>query len=1164
MKNHIFTFLVCIAFLFSVQSVLANNELIPNKVSTATSYSWETPHATVLPGGDLVWAPLPFQLVKGSSVRYIDFVGGSDSNNGLTTATAWKHHPWDAAATGNAAAGSGIQTYIFKRGVIYRGRLTADESGAVGNPIRLTSDPAWGTGEAAIYGSVQQTSGWTKGSTSVASKIPNGASVWYKSVSGLNRPKVVAEVTASGIKRVRLARTPNYVDTPDEPMQQWWLFTGKSLSNLTDTKNLIFPADYFTGGDVWATEGDNAVTMCTLWKQSINGYNASTKTITVSDQNFGGKNGKYYTENTPYMLDVPGEYYYDGSRIFIRLEGDKDPNTTTIEIAKESTLLTLSSKNNVEISGITFGFTTNDAVRFGDEGIAAINLASCNNMVVKNCKFQYLNAGVQTTGPGVGNNIVFTDNEMNFMDDFAAFLFGVADLTIQRNKVYETGTRHQGRWYSAIMAIAGFPTVGEISGNIIEHAWGSALNFNWGKTDGSANSVPFIRGLVHHNRVSHSLQGVNDYGGIEAWQGGPVYTFNNISEDAQGLKYNTDGTTWSLGFPFYFDGAFKQYVFNNIVKGKGWSKNGPAYNQVLGYYNMYVHNNAYNTASLTGSGDGALALDGKNYYLGNVADSCNYVFDHTAATVGLPFESFAQNFSSGRTFMGKFASADGGTRYFLDGFVNRQKFYKAAVTETGFETSTRVFEDPKNDDYRPTPESEVIDQGVKFFVPFALSNVVGEWGFQRHKADSSVIKTENFFFSPEYTNRETYKNVYKNNLKAFNVTASSFVKGNLEDYADGALSFNGTTTYCRAANSYNASVDLNVSTGSFIIETYFKTQTGHTGGTLMAKFLATGYGYQVGINAGGKIQLSIMNNAVVESSIASATNVNDGNWHHVLIEVNRSNSTNTIYIDGVSANGTTSGTLTGPITNNSEFTIGKNKDGNFFAGVIDFVRISRASLADAKTTIAELYKWQFDGPFNRDFTGNLPVGKRDAGAIERGTKLCDMTTSSSKLNFPLAGGTQSFTINAPQGFSIIKKLDITNATNKKTDTFYGYSLSGNTLTVTAPASTTKRIVEIWILGCNETKKVIITQQVITGVPTLQMTDIDVMPNPVSQHQALNISLPNLSKPSKAVVTDLKGRIIDTVMLYPGENSYNVNFGSGIYLLSVATDSMLYRTKIVVK
>ncbi|MBT7165538.1 MAG: hypothetical protein HN904_22365, partial [Victivallales bacterium] len=52
-------------------------------------------------------------------------------------------------------------------------------------------------------------------------------------------------------------------------------------------------------------------------------------------------------------------------------------------------------------------------------------------------------------------------------------------------------------------------------------------------------------------------------------------------------------------------------------------------------------------------------------------------------------------------------------------------------------------------------------------------------------------------------------------------------------------------------------------------------------------------------------------------------------------------------------------------------------------GQLDFLRVSRGTLADAETTIEELYEWEFNGPFLRDFSGRAPTGKgRDAGAIE--------------------------------------------------------------------------------------------------------------------------------------------------------------------------------------
>ena len=58
--------------------------------------------------------------------------------------------------------------------------------------------------------------------------------------------------------------------------------------------------------------------------------------------------------------------------------------------------------------------------------------------------------------------------------------------------------------------------------------------------------------------------------------------------------------------------------------------------------------------------------------------------------------------------------------------------------------------------------------------------------------------------------------------------------------------------------------------------------------------------------------------------------------------------------------------------------------GEGFAGAIDFLRVCRSTLAESKTSIEELYAWEFDGPFLRDFANKAPAdGKRDAGAIGR-------------------------------------------------------------------------------------------------------------------------------------------------------------------------------------
>ena len=98
----------------------------PRTERTSKQYSWEQQYAKTDSSGALTWTPKPFVFESGDSIRYIDFDNGRDSNDGKTKNTPWKHHPWDSQATDQAAACSGVHTYVFKRGVDYRSTLSAE------------------------------------------------------------------------------------------------------------------------------------------------------------------------------------------------------------------------------------------------------------------------------------------------------------------------------------------------------------------------------------------------------------------------------------------------------------------------------------------------------------------------------------------------------------------------------------------------------------------------------------------------------------------------------------------------------------------------------------------------------------------------------------------------------------------------------------------------------------------------------------------------------------------------------------------------------------------------------------------------------------------------------------------------------------------------------
>src|SRR5579862_1062633 len=102
-------------------------EVVAPRKPERARWSWNNPEAEFTPTGDRVWKPAEFKYEAGAvaNVRYIDFEGGNDDNSGSEKTASWKHHPWDPSASGKSKACRGIFTYVFKRGVVYRGALIA-------------------------------------------------------------------------------------------------------------------------------------------------------------------------------------------------------------------------------------------------------------------------------------------------------------------------------------------------------------------------------------------------------------------------------------------------------------------------------------------------------------------------------------------------------------------------------------------------------------------------------------------------------------------------------------------------------------------------------------------------------------------------------------------------------------------------------------------------------------------------------------------------------------------------------------------------------------------------------------------------------------------------------------------------------------------------------
>ncbi len=813
-----------------------------------TDYEWQKPQAKVLPNGDLEWAPRPFEFQAGKTVRYIDFEEGDDSNPG-TKAAPWKHHPWDRAAKSNAAKSSGPVTYVFKRGVIYRGALEAKGSGTADEPIRLTSDPHWGSGEAVICGSVRVTD-WTKGADH--EDIPEASKVWRAKVEAL--PRAVWVMGSDGaITRLKLARTPNWTESnEDDVLSEWWTWKvgwsgsttrvgGRKMHLGKDPEHLTKDPEYYQDALVWSEWG---VMMGAPYAAPVEAVKPDKDGAVAlafqgpwhNDSQRVFQNNRYYLEDKPQYLDEPGEYWFDrqgkrgqGGTLYLRLPGDADPRKAVVEAGDRINLIDGKNVSHVHISGLTFRFGNIfwrlDYRFFQHEDVdsAAVRfLGTGENLHVRNCRFLHTSQAVRMDSSGAGevmDDIVVADNEILHTDHGAIKVRGsgktgggrMLHCEVLRNKLYRIGQRAlRPNGHHAVTV--GFPQTSMIAGNILHRCYASGLFTFGGKGSGQAGlDVPLARMLIFNNKVTDGLLASNDWGNIETWQGGPTYVFNNVSVNPGGLM-NWTGKRFAHAYDL--DAAFKNYHFNNIAVGKynDPSKrklaNTSAFQEIHSYQNTFFNNTAFRFLK----GSRRQAPDaGRDKFLGNIfQDISEMVFRHSdkegvdlnahhAGEQGEAFayetNAYARNVLYDIGGMVAVFEAEGGDYPDVETFAEGLRKRNALASDAGVLSETPPLRNPEDFDFRPNPNSAAIDRGVKAFVPWSLHAMVGEWNFTRNNADPRVVIDEHWYLTPYHKSRADYYTRPMFPLLAMNVDADDYVSGELEDWTDGALRLDGSSQY---------------------------------------------------------------------------------------------------------------------------------------------------------------------------------------------------------------------------------------------------------------------------------------------------------------------------------------------------------------------------------
>ena len=1065
--------------------------VLPALVSAAGAqpFSWQETYATVLPSGDLEWSPEAFAFEKGDSVRCIDYEGGDDSHDGLTPETAWKHHPWDPKASGRARQCQGIHTYVFKRGVYYRGVMNALESGEPGNPIRLTSDPAWGTGQAVISGGHRISGGWQQGATH--KDIPAPDKVWHIDLDFAPRTVYLVQPAADfasaddGITRIPLARMPNWkVSDPEDVKSEWWRWDnpGHPYFNLTmtsqdgrktlamgrDTEHITGPKELYLGAIIWAEFGwvDG-----TPYPAYVEGFDAGKNALGFegylgsATSRIISRNHRYYLEDKPHYLDDPdGEYWFEkkgsGGRLYIILPNGQNPNAAVIEAGKEPTLIDLTGHHDIVVSGLTFRFAnvawdlTEIPWLYAQKFRLKKHLhpacvrvwGPAHDITIANCTFEHVNSGVlmKAVNPGdridgiVVRDCAFRETDHHGVSIEEGLLWGdttpdraghLFDVKILRNSLHETGHRSPRVGATNAINVVNAETL-EVAGNIVSRAWHAGINVHGSKISSNVRDCPLTRILIHQNKVTDSIRTGDDCGNIETWQGGSAYVYNNVSGNPGGFRYDhwvTDHTAKTpggarFGMAYYLDGAFKNYYFNNIGWGLSNDIRSPhgattMFQEIISYQNTFFNNTAY--CFVKGTRHQAPQA-GRDKFLGNIWDGISdWVFWHTTPAKtpqdgnerdageveknsALETNAFAGNVFHDIT--GKYGSFKSSGQWHRTFEECRQALEDVGsiASDLGLVADRHVMRDPANRDFRLTEDSPACERGAKCFVPWSLYAVVGEWNFYPAGNDPTHILDEHWYMTPYYYVRDSYHQQPMFPLTGVNVTKANYVDGPLEDWTKGACTFNGENQYAFCSNDMlNQTLTIpirfrwdqngrkedrpvsgsdfkspQVWDSSFCIEAYFQTESRNA--VLVQKMADRGYALT--LDETGRLLFAVRAPGA-SAELSSSAPINDGKWHHVIAEADRTAQTLTIYVDGrMDSTGPGIGSVS--VDNDGDLFVCGTPHGRCLKGTVEFLRIALGTLQDAKTSIEELYAWQFDGPFLRDFTGRRPQGKRDAGAIE--------------------------------------------------------------------------------------------------------------------------------------------------------------------------------------
>lgn len=173
---------------------------------------------------------------------------------------------------------------------------------------------------------------------------------------------------------------------------------------------------------------------------------------------------------------------------------------------------------------------------------------------------------------------------------------------------------------------------------------------------------------------------------------------------------------------------------------------------------------------------------------------------------------------------------------------------------------------------------------------------------------------------------------------AINFTTSDWVA---DRGKTNVASFNGTN-YQQIPNS----ASINFGTGDFSVSVWVKTSVTTTQTILDKRDPSTDIGYHMVIYSGVVLFQVHGPSGYLNYYNLTSKKINDGQWHHIVVTIDRDNTTGgKIYVDNTLQHTFDPRLSFGSVSNTAPLYIGRHKDGAYFIGRIDDFRLYNQSLA---------------------------------------------------------------------------------------------------------------------------------------------------------------------------------------------------------------------------